>query len=43
MYNNVNILREEVYGHYQMCYVEIEIKNWHQYKRTCINKLYLTF
>jgi len=41
MYNNVNRLREEVYGHYQMCYVEIETKNTKP--RTCINKLYLTF
>jgi hypothetical protein len=25
MYNYVNRLKEEVYGHYQMCYVEINL------------------
>jgi len=27
MYNYVNRLKEEVYGHYQMCCVEIETKH----------------
>ena len=29
MYIYLNRLKEEVYGHYQLCYVEIEAKNWH--------------
>jgi hypothetical protein len=41
MYNYVNRLKEEVYGHYQMCYVEINLniytntKGPHEYN--CIN------
>jgi len=27
MYDYVNRFKEEVYGHYQLCYVEIEAKN----------------
>ena len=25
MYNYVNRLKKEIYGHYQMCYVEIKL------------------